>query len=138
MHPLSGFPGPFWWRLSSLRLAYVSSKGKRHLILDDLHKKYGRYVRIGSSNHFVNYFGIMKYQKDPMFYPLIRRKECKLFTGCIWKRAMHILLQAIWTPLRCSSSKSPRIFTADGNVYGQRHSRDPSKLPFLSVVSTCV
>lgn len=46
-HPLAGYPGPWMWRISSLYLAYVSFFGKRHLILDDLHKRYGAFVRIG-------------------------------------------------------------------------------------------
>lgn len=46
-HPLANFPGPFWWRISSLKLAYISSKGKRHIVLHELHNKYGQYVRIG-------------------------------------------------------------------------------------------
>ncbi|GJJ15379.1 hypothetical protein Clacol_009655 [Clathrus columnatus] len=46
-HPLNAFPGPFWWRITNLKLAYVSSQGKRHLIFHDLHQKYGPYVRIG-------------------------------------------------------------------------------------------
>ncbi|KAF8529305.1 cytochrome P450 [Hysterangium stoloniferum] len=47
IHPLAKYPGPFWWRLTSLRLSYISYHGRRHHILDRLHKMYGPFVRIG-------------------------------------------------------------------------------------------
>ncbi|KAL4262103.1 cytochrome P450 family protein [Pleurotus pulmonarius] len=53
-HPLAKYPGPWLWRLSSLRLAYISYLGKRHLILDDLHRKYGPFVRIGPDALSIN------------------------------------------------------------------------------------
>ncbi|KAI0636241.1 cytochrome P450 [Trametes polyzona] len=46
-HPLASYPGPFLARFSSLWLTYVSSTGRRHFIIDDLHNKYGPFVRIG-------------------------------------------------------------------------------------------
>ncbi|KDR66920.1 hypothetical protein GALMADRAFT_106087 [Galerina marginata CBS 339.88] len=48
-HPLARYPGPWLWKISSLRLVYVSFMGRRHLILDDLHRKYGPVLRIGPS-----------------------------------------------------------------------------------------
>ncbi|GBE89918.1 predicted protein [Sparassis crispa] len=53
-HPLFTFPGPRLWWISSLRLGYVSFKGKRHLILDELHKVYGPFVRIGPNTLSIN------------------------------------------------------------------------------------
>ncbi|KAI0353726.1 cytochrome P450 [Trametes cingulata] len=46
-HPLASYPGPLLARLSSLWLTAVSFTGRRHLILDRLHAKYGPFVRIG-------------------------------------------------------------------------------------------
>ncbi|KAJ7488119.1 cytochrome P450 [Mycena latifolia] len=53
-HPLARFPGPFLWRISSSSLVYVSLTGKRYLVIDDLHRKYGPFVRIGPSHLSVN------------------------------------------------------------------------------------
>ena len=46
-HPLAKFPGPRLWHVSSLWLSWISSKGRRHHMLDHLHKQYGVFVRIG-------------------------------------------------------------------------------------------
>lgn len=46
-HPLAGFPGPIHWRISSLYLTYISFMGRRHIVLDRLHAKYGPFLRIG-------------------------------------------------------------------------------------------
>lgn len=46
-HPLSSFPGPILWRITCIRLVVSSFRGYRHLTIDALHKKYGRFVRIG-------------------------------------------------------------------------------------------
>ncbi|KAJ7767962.1 cytochrome P450 [Mycena maculata] len=53
-HPLAAYPGPILWRSSSMILAIVSSSGYRHLILNDLHKKHGTFVRIGPDVLSVN------------------------------------------------------------------------------------
>ena len=52
-YPLSSFPGPLGGSISSATLVAVSFGGVRHLVLDDLHKRYGKFVRIGvhSSSH---------------------------------------------------------------------------------------
>lgn len=49
-HPLAHYPGPWMWRISSLWLTYISYKGRRHLILDRLHARYGPFLRIGTSS----------------------------------------------------------------------------------------
>ncbi|KAI0667857.1 cytochrome P450 [Trametes maxima] len=53
-HPLAGYPGPLLCRISSLWLVAVSSTGKRHLIVDRLHAKYGPFVRVGPNMLSVN------------------------------------------------------------------------------------
>ncbi|RDB27043.1 hypothetical protein Hypma_005048 [Hypsizygus marmoreus] len=53
-HPLASFPGPLLWRISTLRLVACSYRGYRHLTIDSLHKKYGRFVRIGPNHLSIN------------------------------------------------------------------------------------
>ncbi|KAJ7083592.1 cytochrome P450 [Mycena belliarum] len=56
LHPLASYPGPVTWRFSSMVLAAISSTGYRHLILHELHKKYGDFVRIGPNVLSINSF----------------------------------------------------------------------------------
>ncbi|KAI0046882.1 cytochrome P450 [Auriscalpium vulgare] len=58
-HPLAGYPGPRAWWISSVWLSYVSYMGRRHLILDELHKQYGPYLRIGPDTLSINSPGAM-------------------------------------------------------------------------------
>ncbi|KAF8069224.1 cytochrome P450 [Lyophyllum atratum] len=53
-HPLAAFPGPILWRISTLRLVISSFHGYRHVTLDLLHKKYGKFVRIGPNHLSIN------------------------------------------------------------------------------------
>ncbi|KAF9812176.1 hypothetical protein IEO21_06318 [Rhodonia placenta] len=53
-HPLANFPGPWLWYISSLKLSWVSLQGRRHLIIDELHRQYGPFVRIGPDTLSVN------------------------------------------------------------------------------------
>nr|BED43033.1 cytochrome P450 monooxygenase [Trametes versicolor] len=53
-HPLASHPGPFLARISSLWLAYVSSTGRRHRVMDRLHAKHGPFVRIGPNALSIN------------------------------------------------------------------------------------
>ena len=46
-HPLARFPGPVLYRLSEFTMAYTISRGKRHLVVRDLHAQYGSIIRIG-------------------------------------------------------------------------------------------
>ncbi|KAI0341082.1 cytochrome P450 [Trametopsis cervina] len=62
-HPLAAYPGPILWRVSSLALAIVSSSGRRHLVLHELHKKYGKFVRIGPNKLSIN-----SYTAAPVLY----------------------------------------------------------------------
>ena len=46
-HPLARHPGPAIAKVSALWIAYIASRGKRHLYLHRLHEEYGDIVRIG-------------------------------------------------------------------------------------------
>jgi hypothetical protein len=46
-HPLASFPGPVAYKLTSATLAHAVYTGRRHLIIADLHDKYGKFVRVG-------------------------------------------------------------------------------------------
>lgn len=59
-HPLAKYPGPWWWCISSLKLAYVSYLGRRHFVIDNLHKKYGPFVRIGPNTISINTLSAVK------------------------------------------------------------------------------
>ncbi|KAH9847877.1 cytochrome P450 [Lenzites betulinus] len=53
-HPLASYPGPLLARLSSLYLTAISGTGRRHVIIDKLHAKYGTYVRVGPNALSIN------------------------------------------------------------------------------------
>ncbi|KAL1949719.1 hypothetical protein VTO73DRAFT_8600 [Trametes versicolor] len=46
-HPLAGYPGPLVAKITGLWLSYISFTGKRYQILDDLHARYGPFLRVG-------------------------------------------------------------------------------------------
>ncbi|KAI5924848.1 putative cytochrome P450 monooxygenase [Camillea tinctor] len=48
-HPLRAFPGPLAARISSLWISTQNIKPQNHLVSLDLYKKYGPFVRVGSS-----------------------------------------------------------------------------------------
>ena len=48
-HPLASYPGPVLARITSLWLTYSSLWGERYKAIDDLHSRYGEFVRIGES-----------------------------------------------------------------------------------------
>ncbi|KAL0948853.1 hypothetical protein HGRIS_008974 [Hohenbuehelia grisea] len=48
--PFADIPGPFLARWTPLWLAYQARRGRRYKVIDELHKTYGRFVRI-SPNH---------------------------------------------------------------------------------------
>ncbi|KAI0028700.1 cytochrome P450 [Vararia minispora EC-137] len=54
LHPLARFPGPAIHRCTSLKNAWVTSTGRRHLYIDALHQQYGRIVRIGPDALSIN------------------------------------------------------------------------------------
>ena len=51
-HPLHPFPGPILYRCTDLTIMFTVATGKRHLVIADLHEKYGKFVRIGMSSDF--------------------------------------------------------------------------------------
>ncbi|TFK45973.1 cytochrome P450 [Heliocybe sulcata] len=53
-HPLAKIPGPIINKITSLRLAYIVYSGKRHVILGELHRRYGKIVRTGPGTISVN------------------------------------------------------------------------------------
>ncbi|TFK46442.1 cytochrome P450 [Heliocybe sulcata] len=75
LHPLALFPGPKLWFSSSIRLAVASAGGHRHHVLSKLHRRYGKFVRIGpnhlsiSSSHagHVIYTGANAMSKGPSY-----------------------------------------------------------------------
>jgi hypothetical protein len=54
LHPLWSFPGPMINKITSLRMAQVVYSGKRHIVVSDLHKKYGPFVRTGPNTLSIN------------------------------------------------------------------------------------
>ncbi|KII89837.1 hypothetical protein PLICRDRAFT_52981 [Plicaturopsis crispa FD-325 SS-3] len=46
-HPLAKIPGPFLNKITKFRMAYISHQGKMHEYYQNLHRKYGDFVRIG-------------------------------------------------------------------------------------------
>jgi hypothetical protein len=55
LHPLAHIPGPLLLKVSNLVIAYHSVCGKRNILVENLHKRYGKIVRIGAipSIHFL-------------------------------------------------------------------------------------
>ncbi|KAI0690887.1 high nitrogen upregulated cytochrome P450 monooxygenase 2, partial [Cerioporus squamosus] len=47
LHPLARYPGPLWRRVSMIGPAAVATKGNRHRMFADMHRKYGDVVRTG-------------------------------------------------------------------------------------------
>lgn len=47
LHPLAKYSGPLLWRISIWPTVWACASGRRHLMLLDIHKKYGPVVRIG-------------------------------------------------------------------------------------------
>lgn len=41
-HPLAKYPGPLFHKISILPSLYYAWTGTRHLVYDELHKKYGK------------------------------------------------------------------------------------------------
>jgi Holliday junction resolvasome RuvABC ATP-dependent DNA helicase subunit len=55
-HRLRGYPGPFLAKLSQLWRVWRNLREENYLVLDELHRTYGEYVRVGmyvSMNQFV-------------------------------------------------------------------------------------
>lgn len=48
LHPLHAFPGPLINKITALKQVQMVASGKRYLIVEDLHAKYGTFVRVGT------------------------------------------------------------------------------------------
>ena len=46
-NPLNAVPGPFWAKWSNLWLVYHIRQGSMHRKIVEVHKKYGKLVRVG-------------------------------------------------------------------------------------------
>jgi hypothetical protein len=46
-HRLGGYPGPFSAKLSQLWRVWKNVRAENYKVVDDLHRKYGEYVRVG-------------------------------------------------------------------------------------------
>ncbi|KAI0667876.1 cytochrome P450 [Trametes maxima] len=53
-HPLASYPGPRLAKATGLWLTYVSIGGRRYLVIDELHARYGPFVRIGPNILSIN------------------------------------------------------------------------------------
>lgn len=47
LHPLARHQGPIVAKISAFWMAWIASRGKRHVYIERLHKQYGDVVRIG-------------------------------------------------------------------------------------------
>lgn len=47
-HPLAKYPGPLACKVSKIWFAFVAWQGKQHLYYNQLHRRYGDIVRIGT------------------------------------------------------------------------------------------
>jgi hypothetical protein len=53
MDHLSNIPGPFAAKLTRLYDVKMKATGKRYVLIDELHKKYGKIVRTGNKRSFI-------------------------------------------------------------------------------------
>lgn len=54
LSPLAGIPGPLSASLSRLWITNASRAGRFHVVIQDLHKKHGKVVRIGPNEVYVD------------------------------------------------------------------------------------
>jgi len=54
-HQLRGFPGPKIAGITKFWHAYKCLPGQNYLVLDELHKKYGDFVRTGKISHLFEF-----------------------------------------------------------------------------------
>ncbi|PPQ88069.1 hypothetical protein CVT25_013677 [Psilocybe cyanescens] len=53
-HPLANYPGPLLCKVSQLYVGFRSLGGKQHIYYQQLHEKYGDYVRVGPNELSIN------------------------------------------------------------------------------------
>lgn len=61
-HQMCKFPGPLWARISMWFWVPIEMRGQRHLVIPELHKKYGHVVRVGPNHLSID---------DPDAIPLV-------------------------------------------------------------------
>lgn len=81
LHPLSRYPGPVLARISKLWMLNVVRSGRRHVVLKQLHDRYGPHVRIGKSKVVI---------RLPLpFVELACRSKRAIFLRCRCYTARH-------------------------------------------------
>ncbi|KAF8824312.1 hypothetical protein HHX47_DHR8000334 [Lentinula edodes] len=80
LHPLYGFPGPVLLRISRLASFKILFTGKQHEIYQQLHEKYGPYVRTGP-----NHLHISDAQAVPYIMNSPRCLKSELLFDTIWE-----------------------------------------------------
>lgn len=56
LHPLWSFPGPTLAKITKLYGMWLSWTGRQHLVIQDLHTKFGSFVRVGTYVFAVVFF----------------------------------------------------------------------------------
>ncbi|KAJ7149971.1 cytochrome P450 [Mycena filopes] len=104
-HKLADYPGPFFWRFSSLPLVLASFRGKRYILLDKLHEKYGDFVRIGpdslsikrkSANTIIYGAGTHMEKSDSYATPGHPKAVALFFKQAT--RELHTERKKVWSP----------------------------------------
>ncbi|PIA88500.1 Tryprostatin B 6-hydroxylase [Cercospora beticola] len=101
-HPLRKFPGPFRARFGGLWLTFNLRKLDAYHVIDDLHKKYGKYVRIGPNTLSVIDPQIM----TPAFGPGTKVIKSSWYDGSrphdsmhtTRDKALHDRRRRVWAP----------------------------------------
>ncbi|EIM85229.1 cytochrome P450, partial [Stereum hirsutum FP-91666 SS1] len=144
LHPLASYPGPRIWWISNLKLVHVSLTGRRHLVIDELHAKYGPYVRIGPNSVSINspsatviYGANLHMEKSDSYSTPGHIKSVSLFfkqasrethsdRKKIWSRAftgnavaqyMPLLERRTWQLTTCLESRQARSPTGTVNLH---------------------
>ncbi|KAF7305557.1 Cytochrome P450 [Mycena chlorophos] len=110
-HKLASYPGPLLWRISALPLVYASFRGKRYLVIDELHKRYGDFVRIApdalsikrkSANQIIHGPATHMEKADSYLIPIPRHIVALFFKQPT--HTLHTERKKIWQPAFTSKS----------------------------------
>nr|GAT57938.1 cytochrome P450 [Mycena chlorophos] len=110
-HKLASYPGPLLWRISALPLVYASFRGKRYLVIDELHNRYGDFVRIApdalsikrkSANQVIHGPATHMEKADSYLIPIPRHIVALFFKQPT--RTLHTERKKIWQPAFTSKS----------------------------------
>lgn len=93
LSPLSGIPGPFIARFTRLWLAYHGWKGDFHIVLTEIHEKYGTTVRVGpdevltlSPDAIKKIYGTRKPPKDDR----VVNRQCFLIFLLLYRCGIYV------------------------------------------------